>query len=1753
MAIHDKTHTKTSNRAALDAEWAALCEAWVERFPRRAEGGRLALAGFRFQLLIFLREALGAALRSNRALQLDVLTETLADVVQESVPRAVVVTETKRTLSSGSLADALEEFWLIENLAREIAPSIANILEFRVIASSRKLAEATDAVERWSKAAAVADPSRALVLETFRRHVTVAVEPLPYDRLLELTANELEAPDPVALIDRWVGLLVNSTSSRETLKQACQLIWSDITNLQRSGGDRRPRAVHLVTADDHAPSEVRAGDVLDGQQPQLGHLRAGYFAERPSVVDPLVDAVHDWLSRAQDADDLRVPIFWVGGRSGSGKSVALLQLVAEVYQEGVHPILWIGNKAEALADAASWGREIARGQQWLIAVDDPYQPVAEGNAFATWARLLVDLEGPRQRADIPEIPRLLCCGPTEQAHRLQRAFPDDIRVTLIELPHEHLQALDDLREWYVRRTGRRPPEYAAGADVLLVQLFFEWNQGRPLSEFAARFKRRVEQLDGSGGVQDALSTLLALNRLYVGLPARALEEVLSPTQRDALEALVRDEHLRFDPKTGRTAWLAHPHLANAIYEWWYPASASTAERERHIEQGVLYCAKYGTGLLEQSAPIWALSTTISERTAPDLLRLDDAARKRVLERAYVHIQDELGRIPTTMAAAWIRAAGVVSGLQLKPHPASVAVDDLSGGPLLDDDGVALAAVNLLEHLSSLPDELATRAPAVVEDLLRRSRLDSRLWAATWERAWAQSKRVTLGQLALEWLRREPANREAWSRIWRELRRQRSAYESELDELGFRWLQASTDTTTQWLNVWSALWQATRDQRVAKIGIAAVRELDKRELKFIWRVLTELLAHSAREEVLEAAAETLGRIPFYSWAWPQLWTRIWKVRRTAELQKAGMRWLNSGANDRPGWTWIWPRMFEEMKSPALVELGIKWLENAESDAADWGYIWEPLWKHEQSERLRAHGLAFLRNAHATNGSWPFVWTALWTRDPSLELRSRGLAWLQQTPVTHGSWPIIWEALWDQESSDELRRLGLFWLDRAEPKNTYWQFIWSRLWNQPSATLQDLGREWLQVAPKSHRSWHYVWTALRDHGLRSELRQVGIEWLQQASRHWAWQYVWMPLWREESTPELRELGEHYLSRIKFSDPSWGYVWQELWRDERSHQLSALGHEWLTTTKRSHGSWAFVWEDLWSYTPTGELKSLAREWLVSTSKHRSWAHVWTELWKAEPTYDLSGLGLDWLRANQRHGSWAYVWTELWKVEPTFELHNLAVGWLRANPRNGSWTYVWQALESHDDYAESLDLLLGWLGERANFGHTLWQPLWTRRWTLDRGNDGLRAVALDWLRGHRSQRGWEHLWLQVWDATPDEDLRTLGLHWLHANRSQGGWEHVWLRLWHAKPNDDLRGLGLERLSVRPPPAGWEHVWLQLWHSVPEDDLESAAMEWLAETITSARSWHAVWFELWRSRDLSAATRVSLEELGVRWLRSTQNHGTWGPVWLALYEVESARGLERRAEQWLKKTLGDGQWLEVWKVLWRAGPSDRLRTLAQAWAMSIPPDDTRRALLDAELGGWRSFATADTHADTQAPMTYVPPDVANFVAATISVGSATPDAPRAFPPSGLIPTPEALAAMAEERPFPNVGTPAEASERPATPNPEFIGALRADARIDERDGTSDEDALAVDLAEQLSNRAATSATPQNVAPRKKTRRGTRGGRNRRRRAVEQMHRPPEASNAPLFPDSPEQSYDQGPALGGSSGDRRSAAPDGPAPPAPTA
>ena len=662
-----------------------LLARWRKEYPRRAFGGWWALAGFSFQTAAFL-------LRFFRNLeQVDgrepgefAEMEGISDVLCPEDGRFVII-QAKRTLTKPLLASTLEEAYLLTGLCLRHTPELLGRLRFQITCRERATPQTPDTL---SMADVIGDDGDERCWDAMRAQFDpespVVEEPNPIDRLHVHLWNA-GIKDTTALIEQCAGRLLAGfgAGDPDTTRSAGRSLASLFFFAERRS-EWEPFG-RVLTQEDTSPdpraSECRS--VLTGQRPTLEHLRKGYFRDRPAVFGMLWECFGEWLRGLEAPGETEIgktPVFWIGGRSGEGKSVLLLQLVARVLRSAPGlPLVQLksGDGLPRLMEAStSRGAVADLAYSRVFAVVDDVYDLSDRDAWDEAARNAAALGEPRLA--------LITCGPSEQREQFAARLSDRFYVRESDAPMLDESECRAFLEWYLERTRetRNVSDLTTG-NPILVQFMFELARGEKLAAFAKRFRRRLEHVH----LFEAARTIAAVNALYLDAP---LELLASEQSRDAMERLCEEDQLHFeitpaDQHTGgEGVRLAHSHIAWLLFVEWVEPPTTLAKAWARELACALQAAEQrtawtlGRALLRQILDTPRLSDETA--TAPSRSAAD---RREVIGELYrIHVAHHNGMPSTPMVPGWLQVVYEIPDVNLVPDPAVHAVR------LLRDDATA---------------------------------------------------------------------------------------------------------------------------------------------------------------------------------------------------------------------------------------------------------------------------------------------------------------------------------------------------------------------------------------------------------------------------------------------------------------------------------------------------------------------------------------------------------------------------------------------------------------------------------------------------------------------------------------------------------------------------------------------------------------------------------------------------------------------------------------------------------------------------------------------------------------------------------------------------------------------------------------------------------------------------------------------------------------------------------------------------------
>lgn len=1518
----------TLTPAQIVSELSVLRATWST--TRAASGGFAAMAGFDFQL----NKALCAIIRRAYTGDGSAFVEVLSDILEAD--EGVLITQAKRTLSSAALHSALSELWQIYRLAKAKTPELCKHLRFQVASEKKILGDWEASMARWSPDEVDADDLRG-----FKRLVSVSVTPQPRFEAARLLIRDYKDPEPFARIDRMLGRLLGGTA--ETLDTIVEEFRIEL-QAQREAARDRERSFELWGSDDRAPERtVFEGDerysVRLGERLSIEDLRDGRLAPR-RIYDAIETHCERWL--VADREPYKLPAYWLSGRSGCGKSAALLHLAARLHaQNPDRIILYLGEQAHRIAEAVRWAGPLLReGRSIVLLLDDPYtaarqipftQSVEE--AQREWEQVRIDIPADERRP-----PVILCCGPTEQRAAAEDNCGAHIACDGFDLPIESQEDLDELAEWYAVRTGKTVASMEG--NILLVQQVFEWTKGS-IADFSRRFRQRIEGFDGrkDGPTFSAVTQILALNRLYVEFPASQLVRMrdTDPALDAALITLGEAEsHLEFSHADRGGVRLTHPHLANAIYTEWFSRDAHRPYRKRHLEAALGAALDQPDAPPEiRHAPLWAIGR-LALVIGPSAYTPDPAMQARIdLIRpelcevlAQIYVRQSTTDTPLEDLPVWIALRDHL-GLAIAPDPVPLliaAVDQASEparglrlschrllGAIGDGDSAKASVAACLNRLATWRDYGGgwhDWVPLAMDYVERHGAepiadsIDQIVRSGTALPGLSQLLFMTLDRtdvaarsIAIDWLQQNRSSVAGWVPMLENL--QARGHCEQTDAIALRFLAAAREDPA-WPYVWRNLLEAGRIDRARLI-----------EDGFAWIGL-------GRQAGDTPLPEHLG------------WDRVWKwllaeqgarEPERARLIAAGRQWIADVDPDHNGWTWVWqelwaspearmdPSFCSELATVAEIKLDL-----ARTDLEGWSHVWKAVLVRADADMkpfLLRMGVQWIREVPSVHPGWGYVWEELFLNGgPSIrtELKERARQWLALVDVDHISWAYVWRNAVSSplDPADPLVLRALDCLRFADPEMIAWPRTALALLSLGDGTVaaeaRRLAFEWLSA----HMSLPIaggVCRACLDLGREDEAAATFAA------------HCLATVQDQSASPWERGLAWDVVRQTGDAEPLLGRVALELLDDPNTPvevQYNVCGRGVRSRMGRDQSD-RFI--------------SHGCRLLEMANSDKSWFWLWEGMkavGAAEKARVLEAARQRLIAVGPRNPHWDKIYFRARALDPAFGKNDVIQdqlkGWLAAETASPRWVEFWTCL---DDRVAALDDPGLWRAAEKVLNLPLALNLWVSllRATLDRSPPESRAAVVEMAGTKLSSLPLSRDWARIWSR-------------MYQEAGTSGANREW-----------LERIAFERLTGSPAGDGWYWLWRAARHHVAgllgKPEVRDAATLWFGEGSAQIDHWIEVW--RWRAKyDPSPWTDRDARRQITTWLRVRFSvRGQWSTAWTCAARALSGRQsdeLQTMGFDWLREASPKhGGWTYIWLTLWalnanRPSPRERLRGMGETW-----------------------------------------------------------------------------------------------------------------------------------------------------------------------------------------------------------------------------
>jgi hypothetical protein len=1063
---------------------ASLLALWRKNHGRPATGGWWSLAGFSYQAAAFLARFF------QRVEQETIEPGTLAEM--ESISDIVCpadgflrLIQVKRTLDLKAMRAFLKEAYLLTDLCRNHLSDLLPHLRFQVACRARITPQDPADVPMSE---VLADGDAACWREMLDRIDPITPVLEERDPLDELSVVFWNAGirEPAGLLDRLLGRLLSGflAESPDAMRSIGRELWGLYAGAERR---REWTPVGRVLTSAQVQLDPEAADnkrVLAGQTPKLEHLRRGFFRNRPAILKAVRSSLEEWLSRVESEELIgKVPVFWIAGRSGEGKSVLLLQLLSELLRSVTGPaILQVtpGEVKDLLALSSKWPPEGSGGRP-LVVVDDIYDQ-HDREAWEQEVRDACTLETP------PVC--LLTCGPTEQLEQFSSRLTEVFEMTSFVLPPLGPAELDEFVAWYLERSGLPlDPASLTRENPLLVQLVFELAQGVRMPEFALRFRRRLKEF----GVYDVARTIVAATALYLDAPLGVLTEW---RVRDELERLCRDDqlHFRIDSNPPGGVRLAHPHLAWLLFqEWIQPPETVEKALAREIHQ-VMETRARDSAERGPFAPIHSLlgSTHLGEASESGPSRPAD--RKSVIRETYrLHLGARGGHPDVRALPAWLRVEARVDGLNMVPTPSSEALCAMEekNSARLFDGSVAW----WMWLLSENADRDSTALTAAVERFLFAMPENPGI-AQALKRILARSQRPEMTRrLGIAWLKANSRRPQAYIVI--AALAAKNPTDAEYKRRAAEWLDSNDSDPNAYILLASLV---ARDPSDALLRKRATQWLDAdASHPSAYSLLARLIAGNPSDaDVRERTARWLDANTSHPKAHSLLAPLVAGNPSDVAIREHAMRWLDVNSS-HPNAQYLLASLVKANPSDAVVrERAMRSLDANTSNPNAYALLATLIAGNPSDAVIRERATQWL-DANTSHPQQLELLKSLIAANPlDALLRERATRWLDANTVHPNAHELLRTLIVSNPSDADLRDRATQWLDANPSQTGAHELVRTLTASNPlDADLRDRAMRWLDANPSHLSSHSLLRTLVVGDPLNLDLRKRAVQWLDENS--------------------------------------------------------------------------------------------------------------------------------------------------------------------------------------------------------------------------------------------------------------------------------------------------------------------------------------------------------------------------------------------------------------------------------------------------------------------------------------------------------------------------------------------------------------------------------------------------------------------------------------------------------------------------------
>lgn len=873
--------------------------------------------------------------------------------------------------------------------------------------------------------------------------------------ILDLLRVELEVEIPGLFVREflgqsgsgWYDLFVLIASSELKKNDAFQRIWvaeqlatirDGLNVLQKAVNHRFPgeagnARLMLRGFDDSLGNDIHRRREVIGKPASWQFVRQGRYVRRAELISDLSEKMASWLDRNSSASESEYPVFWLDGRSGDGKSVALLQTVERYLIAHPDAIIEKIDDLSKFVDAV--GRLSGLTGDRLIVVDDLFKL---GDRESVAARLYGYLHNENARP-VP----IVTCGPSPERNEFQRIFSDVFNIEHHIVRGPSSQERREFCDWL----GLSVPAHSRDDDIL-VEFLFELNVGEPIKNFTKNFRQRMRA--AAGELEHHMLAVLAVNALDLSAHPSLLKDDMG---RNFVERLKWDDQRHFtevlfsDGSPGIR--FSHTRIAWRVFDAWSEDPRTQVSIDTRFAQAIatnILALQLQTSLrneiiskvvknrmeiqlkLKTQTNILDLINDIvggySDAYIPflgalfvqcnmsgcpcDSNRILDAAR-RVLRPSE---QDARGR--ASLASAWLVRT-------LSERPARAADASVFVRTLLFDSRMATGAANAFVYLAARHDTSAEWRKLLVLWLEKFPQLPQAWLALEW--CLASSNAEGTIERAITWL---DANMDAMgaSNIISSLLKV-SGQNERISQKAMEWLRKNKNT-------------AGSQNVVAGLLAACGHDKAAIDLAYEWLDLNMMTPGSQNVVVtLMTNCQNSPRVIDLAISWinvnidapgsQNVVSRLVNARpKDSEVISTAVRWIDINIV-MPGSHEVVASLLQvEVYDPGVEKIIERWLSENEKQSGIIEVMAQQLALGAVKQEDVQRAVEFVRANLKVPNTAKLICVLIENRNSGLEIYELAYSWFEENPK-EAAGGRIWEALLDVLGNDEnLRIRSLEWI-------------------------------------------------------------------------------------------------------------------------------------------------------------------------------------------------------------------------------------------------------------------------------------------------------------------------------------------------------------------------------------------------------------------------------------------------------------------------------------------------------------------------------------------------------------------------------------------------------------------------------------------------------------------------------------------------------------------------------------------------------